>query len=469
MRPAQVIGEVGTTVVTAVTYDHRDVTAGALHCCLPGERVDGHDFAGLARRAGAVAFVCERPLGDEADGAVQFVVERGAARPAMAEAACALWGDPAAALRTVGVTGTNGKTTTTYFLRSVLQANGWPTAVIGTLVGARTTPESPDLQRAFAQARDAGCSAVALEVTSHALAQHRADGYRHDVAVFTNLSQDHLDFHGTLEAYFEAKANLFTPDHAEAGVANADDPYGRRLLATAPITTRPYALEDAKDLTVGLIESRFVLDGEPVRIQPGGTFNVMNALAAAAAAKLLGVPATTVAEGLSSAERPPGRLEPVANGLGATVVVDYAHTPAALAEVLRAARAEADRSRGRVVVVFGCGGDRDREKRPLMASAATHLADIAVLTSDNPRHEDPLAIIDEVRSGADGPARFEVEPDRRAAIALGVSICEPGDVLVVAGKGHEVTQQIGDELVAFDDRAVLRALVGAPPEEGVAP
>jgi UDP-N-acetylmuramoyl-L-alanyl-D-glutamate--2,6-diaminopimelate ligase len=455
LRPGLVIGDAAEVIVTSVTYDHRDVRPGALHCCIPGDHVDGHVFAAAARRAGAVAFVCERPLGEDAGGAVQLVFGEAGGRPAMALAACALFDDPASSLRTVGVTGTNGKTTTTFFLRSVLEQHGWPTAVIGTLGGQRTTPEAPDLQRALAGARDAQRGAVALEVTSHALAQHRLDGYVHDVAVFTNLSQDHLDYHGSMEAYFAAKARLFTPEHASRSVVNADDPFGQRLLESADITTRPFSLTDADELEVGLQESNFRLDGAPVRVRPGGEINVRNALAAAAAARALGVPGATIAAGLSAADGPSGRLEVVPNHLGATVLVDYAHTPAALAEVLGAARAEAGRARGKVIVVFGCGGDRDRAKRPLMGSIATRLADVAVLTSDNPRSEDPIAIIDEVRAGCDGPGELFAEPDRRRAIASALRLVTSGDVVIVAGKGHESLQQIGDRSVAFEDRAVI--------------
>ena len=425
LMPGTIIGDVSGIVVTSVTYDHRSVGPGALHCCLPGDRVDGHDFAPAASRAGAVAFVC------------------------------ALWNDPASSLRTVGVTGTNGKTTTTYFLRSVFEEHGWPASVIGTLGGPRTTPEAPELQRALAHARDSNRSAVALEVSSHALAQHRLDGYCHDVAVFTNLSQDHLDYHGSMESYFAAKARLFTPEHASRAVVNADDPYGRRLLETARIPVRVFSLAQAEELQVGLEESHFRLDGAPVRVRPGGEINVRNALAAAGAARALGVPEATIAAGLSVAEGPSGRLEVVPNGLGATVVVDYAHTPAGLAEVLHVARVEAESRGGTVIVVFGCGGDRDRAKRPLMGSIATRLADVAVLTSDNPRSEDPVAIIDEVRAGCDGSARLVIEPDRRRAIAAGIRSAGAGDVVIVAGRGHESVQQTGDQSIEFNDRAVI--------------
>lgn len=453
VRPLSVLGAADHVLVTDVQFDHRHVRPGDLFCCLPGEHSDGHEFADAALAAGAVAFVCERPLTGAASRSVQLVVGTGQSRPAMAEAACTIQHDPASKLRSVGVTGTNGKTTTTYLLRAVLEAEGWPTSVIGTLGGARTTPESPDLQRKFAVAVAEGQRAVALEVTSHALVQHRVDGYVHDVAVFTNLSQDHLDFHGTMERYFEAKALLFTPLHSRTGVVNADDPYGERLLTEAAIPLTGYQLSDAAELDMGLEGTRFVLDHQPVRLHLTGEPNVRNALAAAAAARALGVSAATVAEGLSAATGVPGRFERVENELGITTIVDYAHTPSALQDALGAIRFLA--GAGRLIVVFGAGGDRDRDKRPLMGSAATQRADIAILTSDNPRHEDPLVIIDEVKAGCDGPAELLVEPDRRRAIGLALSLAQPGDIVVVAGKGHERTQQIGDDLTDFDDRVVV--------------
>jgi UDP-N-acetylmuramoyl-L-alanyl-D-glutamate--2,6-diaminopimelate ligase len=455
LEPERIIGDPTGVVISSVTYDHRHVQAGALHCCMPGGRFDGHDFAPAAARAGAVAFVCERALEAEAAHVVQLLVGPGQARRAMALAACLLWGDPAVSLKTVGVTGTNGKTTTTYFLRSVLDANGWPTAVIGTLGGPRTTPEAPELQRALAHARDSGRTAVALEVSSHALVQHRLDGYRHDVAVFTNLSQDHLDYHKTMEGYFAAKQLLFTPEHAAKAVVNEDDPFGRRLLETVAIPVGAFSIAQAEQLQVGLQESRFLLEGEPVRVRPGGEINVRNALAAAAAARFLGVSAKTIATGLSAAIGPPGRLEVVANHLGAEVLVDYAHTPVGLEEILRAARGQAGERVGKVIVVFGCGGERDRDKRPQMGSVATRFSDLAVLTSDNPRSEDPLAIIEQVRAGCDGQAQLLVEPDRRRAIVAALKSAGEGDVVVVAGKGHESVQEFAGRALEFSDRAVI--------------
>jgi UDP-N-acetylmuramoyl-L-alanyl-D-glutamate--2,6-diaminopimelate ligase len=458
VRPESVIGDPGGVLVRDVVFDHRKVTAkteaGDLFCCVPGEHRDGHAYAAEAVRAGAVALVCETPL--RATGpAPQLVVGSGRSRAAMAEAACTVHHDPAAKLRTVGVTGTNGKTTTTYLLRSVLEAAGWQTSVIGTLSGERTTPEAPDLQRQLDAAVASGSQAVALEVTSHALAQHRVDGFVHDVAVFTNLSQDHLDYHGTMERYFEAKSTLFTPGRARSGVVNADDPYGELLMESSKIPVVAFRLADATGLEMDLHGSRFVLDGHPVQLHLTGEPNVRNALAAAAAARALGASAAAVASGLSGAKGVPGRFERVENALGVAVVVDYAHTPSALEEALAAIRLVS--GSGRLIVVFGAGGDRDREKRPLMGRAATRACDVAVLTSDNPRHEDPDEIIREVEIGCDGGAELLVEPDRRSAIARALRLARAGDVVVVAGKGHETTQQIGDDFAEFDDREVVRA------------
>ncbi|HEV8063822.1 MAG TPA: UDP-N-acetylmuramoyl-L-alanyl-D-glutamate--2,6-diaminopimelate ligase, partial [Acidimicrobiales bacterium] len=450
LEPVEVIGAAEGVSVRDVQFDHRRLQPGDMFCCLSGEHRDGHDFAAAAVAAGASSLLCEHPV----EAAVpQVVTGHGRARAAMAEAACAAHLDPASRLSTTGVTGTNGKTTTTYLLQSVLAAAGRPTAVIGTLTGARTTPEAPDLQRQFAEAVYSGSSAVVLEVTSHALVQHRVDGYVHDVAVFTNLSQDHLDYHGTMERYFEAKALLFTPEHARQGVVSADDAYGQRLLDKAGIAVTPFALSDAGELEISLTGSRFLLDGHGVELHLTGEPNVRNALAAAAAARTLGVPAEAIAAGLTAAAPVPGRFETVANALGLAVIVDFAHTPAALTESLAAVARLADG--GRLIVVFGAGGDRDAEKRPLMGAAVSTAADIALVTSDNPRHEDPRRIIEEIVAGCTGPAEVIVEPDRRAAISLALATARVGDLVVVTGKGHEKTQQVGDEMQPFDDADVI--------------
>ncbi len=462
---ALIKGEVRGVSVSGVTFDSRQVVPGSLHCCLTGGRFDGHEFADEARRAGAVAFLCERPLFGNGDGGTPEIrVQAGAARPAMAVLASAFEGDPWRALRTVGVTGTNGKTTVTHLVASILDSAGWPTAVIGTLGGLRTTPEAPHLQRALRSSLERGKLAVAMEVTSHALVQHRVDTILFDVAAFTNLSQDHLDFHGTMEAYFEAKARLFTPAFSTVGVVNGDDPYGRRLLEEASrrglVRLRPFFLAEAEDLTVGATASRFRLRGHEVELSLGGPFNVANALAAAAIAEELGLSPQAVAAGLGRAVAVPGRFEPVENDHGLAVVVDYAHTPNGLEEVLRAARAGlSGKIHGRLITVFGCGGDRDHGKRPQMGRIATSEADVAVLTSDNPRSEDPMAIIEEVRGGAVDGALLLVEPDRESAIRIALGLATPDDVVVIAGKGHETYQELADRTIPFDDRETVRRIL----------
>jgi len=432
-----------------VVHDSRAVTPGSLFCCLSGAHADGHDHAPAAATAGAVALLCERLLPLDV---VQVRVA--STRRAMAAVAAAFHGHPSRDLAVVGVTGTNGKTTTVHLLRAVLEAHGWPTGMIGTLGGPRTTPESPELQARLSAERSAGRRAVAMEVSSHALVQHRVDGVRFAAAAFTNLSQDHLDYHGDMERYYRAKARLFRPGRAQVGVVNGDDPYGRRLLGEAPIPMRAWSLADAEGLEVGPAGSAFAWQGQPVFLRLGGRFNAANAVCAATLADELGVPPATVAAGLSSVASVPGRFERVDAGQPFTVVVDYAHTPEGLEQVLSAAREGAPG--GRVLLVFGCGGDRDTAKRPLMGDVATRLADLAVVTSDNPRSEDPLAIIEQVRAGATRADRLEVEPDRQTAIDVTVARARPGDVVVVAGKGHETDQVLDGRTVPFDDRQAAR-------------
>jgi UDP-N-acetylmuramoyl-L-alanyl-D-glutamate--2,6-diaminopimelate ligase len=422
-----------TVEVQAVTHDSRQVTPGALFCCLPGATADGHDFAPAAVASGATALLCERLLPVDATQ-----VRVASTRESMAQVAAAFHGHPSEHLRLAGVTGTNGKTTVTWLLRSVFEAHGWHAEVIGTLSGARTTPEATELQARLAALRDEAVQAVAVEVSSHALVQHRVDATRFAVVGFTNLSQDHLDYHGDMEAYFSAKATLFTPAFAAVGVANAEDPWGRRLLDEAPIEMRPYTAQDVED----------------VHLRLGGAFNRENAACAAAMADVLGVPATAVTAGLEAVVLVPGRFERVDAGQPFTVVVDYAHTPEALARVLEAARAEA--GAGRVLVVFGCGGDRDRAKRPLMGRVAADAADLVVLTDDNPRTENADAIRAAVRAGIPAGRALIEEPSRREAIRLAVQEARPGDVVVIAGKGHETGQAYRTITIPFDDQQVAR-------------
>jgi UDP-N-acetylmuramoyl-L-alanyl-D-glutamate--2,6-diaminopimelate ligase len=436
------------TEVTAVTHDSRAVVPGALFCCVPGERADGHAFAPEAVARGAVALLCARPLGL---GVPEVRVDD--VRAAMGPAAAAVHDHPSAALPVVGVTGTNGKTTTTWLLQAVLEAAGRPTGLIGTLSGARTTPEAPDLQARLAELRDEGRRAVAMEVSSHALALHRVDGTRFAVAVFTNLGRDHLDFHDSLEDYFAAKARLFGPELADVAVVGLDDPHGRLLRDAARIPTRGYALADVEDLELGPRSSAGRWRGHRLHVPLGGAFNVRNALAAATAALELGLDEAAVVAGLAAAPPVPGRFEAVPLEAPFSAIVDYAHTPDALEALLGAARSVAPG--GRLLVVFGCGGDRDRLKRPAMGEVAARLADVVVVTSDNPRSEDAAAIAAAVVEGAAGPGSVTTELDRRAAIATALAEAGPGDVVVVAGKGHETTQDAGGTVVPFDDRAVV--------------
>ncbi len=463
-------GDPDAVDVRGVEHDSRRVERGDLFCCLVGRQTDGHDHASEAIARGAVGLVCERPVvtspARPARPIVEVRVAPGSGRAAMARLAAAFWGHPARALVTAGVTGTNGKTTVTQLLGAVLEHAGHPTTVIGTLSGPRTTPESTELQRTFAAVRDAHGGgprpAVAMEVSSHALAQSRVDAVRFDVAVFTNLSHDHLDFHGTMDAYFAAKASLFEPERAARAVVNADDPWGQRLIAGARIPTVAVHPAEVTDVRLAVGRSQFTWRGHHVRTALTGLVNVYNAHLAAEAALALGVPSDVVAAGLAGASPVPGRLEALDVGdLGFDVIIDYAHTPAALAAALEEAGRLAHPRGGRTIVVFGCGGDRDQAKRPVMGRIAGRLADVAVVTSDNPRGEEPGTIIAGVLAGVEPPASPVVEPDRRRAIEVALSGARAGDVVLVAGKGHETVQVVGDTKLPFDDRAVAAEAIGA--------
>ncbi len=464
---ARVVGE-GSVEVTGLAYDSRKAGPGVLFFCVPGERVDGHEFAAQAVESGAAALVVEREL----DVSVPQVVVADA-RAAMAPLAARFFGDPTAELRVVGVTGTNGKTTTAFLVREILEAAGIPTGLLGTVkqvvAGAeeeveRTTPEAIDLQATFRRMLDDGDRACAMEVSSHAMSLCRADAIHFEAALFTNLTQDHLDFHADMEDYFLAKRGLFAGLGPGTAIVNVDDPYGRRLAAEFECVT--FSAEGAeadyvaREVAFNAGGAEFTIARRPsddeVRVRTGmpGHFNVANALGAFAAAMALGVSAEDAAAGLARAARVPGRFEPVEEGQGFAVLVDYAHTPDSLENVLRAARRLTE---GRLIAVFGAGGDRDRDKRPKMGRAGAELADLAVITSDNPRSEDPAAIVAEVAAGAGGPAELEVEVDRRAAIALALGRAEPGDTVVIAGKGHEQGQEFeAGRRVPFDDREVAR-------------
>jgi UDP-N-acetylmuramoyl-L-alanyl-D-glutamate--2,6-diaminopimelate ligase len=461
--------------VTGLAYDDRVVTPGTLFFCVPGFTRDGHDFAGDATRRGAVALVVERPLHLSVP---EIVVPN--VRGAMALAAATFYGDPTAVLQVVGVTGTNGKTTTAFLIRALLEAAGRQTGLLGTvksIVGGqeraveRTTPEAIDLQRTFKAMLEAGDEACAIEVSSHALALHRADAVHLAAAIFTNLTQDHLDFHPTMEDYFQAKKRLFTDATPRVAVVNVDDPYGARLAAELdePVTfalDRP-AVYRGENVETGLSGSRFAVqtpDGPVSLASPlRGRFNVYNALGAFAAARALGVATDTAAGAIATAGQVPGRFETVEEGQPFAVVVDYAHTPDSLENVLRAARLLTP---NRLHVVFGCGGDRDRGKRPLMGEIAQRLADRVIVTSDNPRSEDPEAIVAEILVGAGSEAEHNV--DRRKAIDEAIAGAEPGDVVVIAGKGHEQGQEFAaGRKIPFDDVTVAREILrGAPVNAG---
>ncbi len=455
------LGLAGAALVEGLTYDSRRVAPGTLYCCLRGASTDGHHFATEAVSAGAVALLVDHPVGSAAGagepGVPQLVVAD--TRAAMGQLADAFHGHPSQSLVVAGITGTNGKTTTTNLLAAILDVAGMPCGVIGTLTGRHTTPEAPELQGLLAGFRDAGQAAVAMEVSSHALALHRVDGCKFAVAVFTNLGRDHLDLHRTIDEYYAAKAELFTPRLSARGVVNIDDPYGQQLAASAQIPIDTFSSADAQRVRVSARSHEYLWRGEHITVGIGGEFNVMNSLAAAGAAAALGVEPASIARGLATAPPVPGRFEAIDAGQPFDVIVDFAHTPDGLAAVLRAARRV---TRGRLVVVFGCGGDRDREKRPQMGAVSATHADKVVITSDNPRSERPLDIIDAVFAGVpdDYRARVVIEPDRRAAIDVALSMAADGDVVVVAGKGHETSQTIGTEMRPFDDRDVVRRLLG---------
>jgi UDP-N-acetylmuramoyl-L-alanyl-D-glutamate--2,6-diaminopimelate ligase len=496
-------GEDAAVEIADLAYDSRRVQPGAMFFCVPGERSDGHDHAAQAVEAGAAALVVERPLGL---GVPEVLVR--SARAAMGPVAARSHGDPARELPVLGVTGTNGKTTTAYLMRALLEASGVQCGLLGTVksvIGGearpvlRTTPEAIDLQADLRAMLEAGDGACAMEVSSHALALERVGGIPFAAAVFTNLTQDHLDFHSTMEEYFLAKRRLFLPERGErpgVSVVNLGDEYGRRLAREVP-GTLTYAVEGrgggveghadhgvegeadyaARDLHYGPEGARFILRtpiGErPLTLPMPGRFNVANALAALAGVHSLGHPLDPLIEALEAGVRVPGRFEPVEEGQPFAVVVDYAHTPDSLENVLGAAR-EMVRGNGRLICVFGAGGDRDRGKRPLMGEIAARLADEVIVTSDNPRSEDPEAIVEEIFAGIHTP---RVAPrsahtahgiaDRRAAIGGAIAEGQPGDVVVIAGKGHEQGQELaGGRKIPFDDVSVAReALLARKPGE----
>lgn len=474
--------------IVRVTGDSREVIPGSLFCALPGARADGHAFAAEAAARGAVAVIAARPV----ECAPARLLLAPSARRAMALCAANLHGRPGDAMQLLGVTGTNGKTTVSYLVEACARAAGRPTGVIGTIThrfpgvertAAHTTPESTAVQALLAEMRDAGTTLVVMEVSSHALAQERVAGLRFTAAGFTNLTRDHLDYHGDMEGYFAAKRRLFVEHLAPDGIAvvNARDPWGARLAdQLGPGRTawrygtrgEDQLRAESPRLSIGGIEATVQTPRGPLALRSPlvGAHNLENLLCAAGLALAAGLPPAAVEAGLSESRGAPGRLERI-DGRGLSVFVDYAHTDDALARAVEALRSLGPR---RLVVVFGCGGDRDRGKRPLMGAVAGRGADVAIVTSDNPRSEDPLRIIAEIEPGlsvAGRPRRtaaeavagepgYVVEPDRRAAIELALACARPGDAVLIAGKGHEDYQLVGAERRRFDDREEARRALG---------
>ena len=471
--------------IASICYDSRRVQKNALFVALRGEKTDGNAFIETAIDRGAVAVLTDEEQPQR--GATLIVVKN--ARQALADLAAEFYGRPSLGLKVAGITGTNGKTTTAFLLKHLCDAVQLRAGLIGTiryeigdriLPASRTTPESLDLQELLFQIRSAGCRAVAMEVSSHASAQGRVRDVEFDTMIFTNLTQDHLDFHQTMDAYYEAKVKLFTELPAQAHkkgkvVINQDDRWGQRLIARLgkdapglPLIT--YGLNARADFRASAIKTdvsgtQYQLDAQGktylVRLPLIGSFNVYNSLAALAGAASIGVDLRTAVRALASAPSVPGRLEPVPVKRQFRVFVDYAHTDDALSNVMQTLR---DLNPRRLLVVFGCGGDRDRAKRPLMAAAVERAADWAVVTSDNPRKENPEAIIEEIKSGFRGK-NYETVVDRREAIFHAISIAEPGDIVLIAGKGHETSQEFADHTIPFDDLSIARTAVEAKPVE----
>ncbi len=473
-----VVGDPGVEI-RGLAYDSRETGPGFVFAALRGAVHDGHAFIGEAVARGAAAVVVDREVALPPDVAVVRVSDT---RRALAQISAAYHGHPSRRLCVIGVTGTNGKGATTYLIEAVLRGAGRACGIIGTmgivvdgrvLPSARTTPEAPDLQRALRIMAEAGHAYAAVEVASHALAQERVAGCLFAVGVFTNLTRDHLDFHGSMEAYRAAKARLFAMLPGDGwAVLNADDPASRIMASVSPARALTYGVRApadvrGRDLRLHLRGSSFVAEtpagSVPVELRLAGAFNVANALAALATGITQELPLPVMAEALAAMPGIPGRFESVEEGQPFAVIVDYAHTPDGLDNVLRTAREVTD---GRLIVVFGCGGDRDRTKRPVMGGIAAGWADHVIVTSDNPRTEDPGAIIEEIRPGAESGAaargvRVQIEPDRRRAIAAAVAEARPGDLVLIAGKGHETYQEIAGVKHPFDDREVVREVLGA--------
>ena len=434
-------------VLTGITQDSRNVETGDILCCVRGESFDGHQFIGEAISRGAVAVLVDH-IDESIDTSVAQIVVSDV-REVLGRIASAAFRHPASSLKMVGITGTNGKTSTASILGTLIEAYGGSVYVMGTLTGTRTTPESIDLHAQLRSCVDAGIDHVVMEVSSHALEHHRVDGIVFDVAVFTNLGHDHLDFHGTMDNYFAAKRKLFTSELARVAVVNGDDVYGYQLHKEAVIPTSTFSLANVRDVEVTASHVSFTWNNLGVRLPIGGSYAVINALAAMNAARELGVPDEHIVAGCASVQTVSGRFELVPNDVDIDVVVDFAHTPEALEGLLVNAR---EIARGRLIVVFGCGGDRDNAKRPRMGGIASRGADVVIVTSDNPRSEDPDRIISEVISGVEvNHALVSSIVNREKAIESAILGAKRGDMVVIAGKGHETTQEANGVLTPSSD------------------
>ncbi len=468
--------------IAAIHYDSRQIGRGDVFVAIKGATTDGHKYINAAVTKGAKVVVVEDDTAMPDSffmhtGAVKIVVPD--TRKALARMAANYFGHPAQKLTLIGVTGTNGKTSTTYLIKAILEAQGWRAGLIGTveyqigdeiLPPTHTTPESLELNKLLATMVERGCKAAVMEVSSHALTLHRVAGINFRAAVFTNLTQDHLDFHRTMDNYFHAKKILFDELSSDAvAITNSDDPRGKAIVANTAVSIFTYGTSDtaqvrASDVQVSLSGSQFTVTYQqqprPVHTPLIGRFNVQNALAAYATGVALGFDRKTIEEGIARVKAVPGRFQHIASPEGWIAVVDYAHTPDALAHCLRTIHdIMGEDRRGRIITVFGCGGDRDKGKRPLMGRVATELSDVTVITSDNPRSERPEAILRDIQAGCVPGKTVHTEVDRRKAIAFALGMARAGDVVLIAGKGHETYQIVGDRRVHFDDREEIESFI----------
>lgn len=444
---ARVDGD-ASTLVRGITQDSRAVDSGDLYCCVRGQSFDGHQFVESAVKAGAVAILADQPL-DNIPSHIAVVTVTDV-RAVLGTIASNGFGHPADLLTIIGITGTNGKTSTAAIIASILEANGDRVRVLGTLTGERTTPEAIDLQSMLYSSVTDGITHVVMEVSSHALHQGRVNGVTFAVGVFTNIARDHLDYHGTEENYFAAKALLFAPGRSRIGVVNVDDPRGQLLVDVGGIPMRGFCTDDLENVETRVDQVSYSWRNQRIVIPMGGAFTVMNSLAAITTADVLGISMEHIVRGCAELQQVPGRFESVPNNAGIGVVVDYAHTPDGLSQVLQSARSL---TKGRIITVFGCGGNRDHGKRPMMGNIAATLSDVVFVTSDNPRTEDPRSIIEEILSGMSEHAQktTHIEVEREKAIESAISEARRGDIVVIAGKGHEKTQEINGVFTPFND------------------